>query len=218
MLLRATPLLVPVSGAGLGKGRTGGSLAANILAVPEIVSLSPHSFGLKIYCQLVRSLEGGKGEMEGKREGAWRGVFHLVGNGQSCEAVGNREVCGPVLPALPWCANMGQAVGGQGSWGEGAQDTGFTQPDFIAQGSLKPCGVWEQARVLILGLSTEDPKLLGQSANLPLRGSQVRVPLRVPRLGRVESGPTCSPAHDLALATSCTEESGTCQLAYLSPP
>lgn len=38
-----------------------------------------------------------------------------VGNGQSCEAVGNREACGPVPPALPWCANMGQAVGGQGS-------------------------------------------------------------------------------------------------------
>lgn len=68
--------------------------------------------------------------------------------------------------------------------------------------------------VLILGLSIEDPKLLGQSANLPLRGSQGRVLLRVPWLGRVESRPTCSPAHDLALASFCTEEPGTCQLAY----
>lgn len=55
-----------------------------------------------IYSQLVRSLEGGKGEMGGKREGAWSGVFHLVGNGQSYEALGSREAHdGPVLSAVP---------------------------------------------------------------------------------------------------------------------
>lgn len=55
-----------------------------------------------IYFQLVRSLEGEKGEMGGKREGAWSGVFRLVGNGQSYEALGSREAHdGPVLSAVP---------------------------------------------------------------------------------------------------------------------
>lgn len=39
--------------------------------------------------------------MGGKREGAWGGISHLVGNGGSCEAMGVR-----------------------GPWGWGAQDTG----------------------------------------------------------------------------------------------
>lgn len=59
---------------GLASGRGEQVATCPQISVPKIVPLSPHSFGLRMYFQLVQFFKGGRAGMGGKREGAWGGV------------------------------------------------------------------------------------------------------------------------------------------------
>lgn len=83
MLLSVTSLVGHcVKGLASGRGEQVAT-CPQIVTVPDIAPLSPHSFGLRIYFQLVQFFKGGRAGMDGKREGAWGGVSYLVGSGGS---------------------------------------------------------------------------------------------------------------------------------------